>query len=168
MNLVTLSGCNTLGEAPKFSIFSLSGAAMEEVDPRTLTDHDAGIYMLYWINKTFPGASYQELADISNPQTMGKKWWEKVGSILTSGVTNTVNLVKKGADLVGIGIGPGDTIQKDQGGRLSQAELLAIAALGNQTKQEYNKEILGMHPAIVIGGGIALAGLVLVLALRKK
>ena len=178
MNLVTLSGKrNSMGEAPKFSIFSLSGSQMMKLDPRTLTDRDAGIYMLYWINKTYPGVTYQDIIEATkNPQAM-KGLFSSVGKFVGSGIKKVGNLavktvslpvnaatnitqwaIKKGTKAVINELTPKQTIAKAEQGILSPQEQTMLAQLGQHTKSSFNTQVLGMNPIVLFGGGALIVG----------
>lgn len=161
MKLVTLSGAQAMGEAPKFSLFSLSGAAMMNVDPRTLSDEDAGRYMLYWADHTYPGVTFEQISEaVEDEQTMAGMFG-KLGKFMAGGF----KIIGKVRNKTGaMAVTPKQLAKKQRG--LNKQEKTALAKIGKKTKQNYNN-IMGVNPALVIGGGLLVGGLILILALRK-
>lgn len=82
MKLVTLSGkSRALGQGKySFSLFSMTGAAdMLKLNPRELSDIDAGIWALYRIDRMYPGITWGDIRRARKgigKQKLGRRWFE--------------------------------------------------------------------------------------------
>jgi len=93
--LVTMSGkAKRTGADLRFSLFSMAGkpeekkSALEKVDPRQLSDIDAGIWFLSLVAKENPGITFGELFE----QAKLSGWWtdlKKSTKAVTRSVGNT-------------------------------------------------------------------------------
>lgn len=88
--LITMAGRNGnyLGQ-PKFqfSLFSMAGTSdLLKLDPRELSDQDAGVWALYFIDRMYPGITWGDI--LSAKQKLGKKWWERAGSMIGNGLSD--------------------------------------------------------------------------------
>lgn len=96
MKLITLSGkkLRRLGQ-PKFqfSLFSMAGTAdIIKADPIELSDIDAGIWALYWINKFYPGITWGEIIEASQNKKIAGWLGDKlkdIGSFVGQGISDT-------------------------------------------------------------------------------
>lgn len=172
MNLVTLSGkSKTMGEAPKFSLFSLSGMDLMKVDPRKLSDIAAGVYMLKMVDTAFPNVTYEQIVKASENKEKMSGLFGSVGKFIAGGIKDIHKATKKYTPAGWVfslakSKSPQQTIQNAQAGNVSPEERAALIAIGQQSKNEYNKQVLGMNPMFLIGGGLGIGGLILFLALR--
>lgn len=188
--LLTLSGRN-LGEAPKFSLFSLSGAQLMKVDPRTLTDEDAGLYMLYWINQTYPGVTYENIVEAAEDGETMQGIFGSVGKLIGKGIKSVARVAKvplkiatapmtltakaidwgtkKGVKGIVQYFTPKQTLSAAQQGQLTAQDQAMLAQIGAQTKSNYSQQILGMNPIVLFGGGaLVIGGLVFLLTRGRK
>lgn len=96
MNLVSMYGRPRLG-APQyqFSLFSMSGEAEKKalendeianVDPRTLSDKDAGLQALYILAKIYPGLTWGDL--LNYKQRLGGNWLTDAGNWVAKTTSN--------------------------------------------------------------------------------
>ena len=191
MNLVTLSGRCNMGEAPKFSLFSLSGSQLMSIDPRTLTDEDAGLYMLYWINQTYPGVTYEDIIEAANDNATMQGMFSSIGKFIGKGVKSVAKVVSAPVKLAVAPVyhtsklvdwaqkkdpkgiisyfTPKKTLSAAQQGQLSPQDQAYLAQIGQQTKSNFGAEILGMNPIVLFGGGaVLLGGLVFLLTRGKR
>ncbi len=176
MKLVTLSGRSSMGEAPKFSLFSLSGTQMMKLDPRTLDNEDAGLYMLYWINKTYPKVTYNEIVEASKDGPTMHGIFGSIGKFIGGGVKKIGSIT---GSVIGYGarkivkpifssLAPKDTLRKAQQGGLTPEDRQLLSQLGQQTKSNYSNQVLGMNPVWLIGGGVLTMGVIFLLTRRRR
>lgn len=203
MNLVSLYGRPKLG-APQyqFSLFSMSGADAEhpffkdpivQIDPRDLTDVDAGIQALYVIAKLHPGIRWR---DMLPENRLGKKWWEKVTEPFAAAVDWTGDKISAVGTQIGEWSGSSIRLATDEqvadglgryaaaaatGGMSEGANSLFdgglsldsvtsfLGNLGKKSKQQINQAQAGtlqIDQKTLMYGGIA--GLFLLLLLKKR
>jgi len=94
-DLVKLSGRNgsALGQ-PKFqfSLFSMAGTAdIMNIDPADLSDEEAGIYTLYWLDKLYPGITWGDILNATGNLKLSGWLGDKlkdVGSFIGTGVSD--------------------------------------------------------------------------------
>ena len=188
--LITLSG-RRMGEAPKFSLFSLSGTQLMKLDPRTLTDEDAGLYMLYWINNTYPGVTYQEIIEAANDKETMQGLFGSIGKFIGGGIkkvakvasvplkvamlpmTTTLSIAdwakRKGIKQIAKAISPKQTMTAAQQGQLTAQDQAMLAQIGAHTKSSFSQQLAGMNPIVLFGGGaIVIGGLVFLLTRGRK
>lgn len=85
------------------SIVTLAGPR-PALDIRELSNYEAGLAFLGTVNQLYPGIKIKHLHQLAygnRPETMGRKWWEKVGGALNpvnhfDTIKTTVGEVKDG------------------------------------------------------------------------
>lgn len=114
MKLVSMYGRPRVGKcgqslgAPQyqFSLFSLMGnqGPMDEIlsiDPRELDPVDAGVQTLYAFAKAKPGATWADIVAFSQGLSLGRKWYERLGSMIGNGIADAGDKI---GDWTGAGI----------------------------------------------------------------
>ena len=154
------------------------------LDPRTLTNEDAGLYMLYWINNTYPGVTYEQIIEASRDRETMQGMFSSIGRIVGKGIKAVSKVVtspavlsyqaakwttKQGIKYAVNKLQPKQTLQAAQQGTLTPEDRAILDQIGSQTKRNYNNEILGMNPMFLMGGGaLVLGGIVFLLTRRRK
>jgi hypothetical protein len=130
--------------------------------------------MLKMIADAYPGATYQQIVDAAQNTESMSGIFGSVGKFISKGIKITSKVVKYANPVTHIKMGynfikgstPQQTIDNVRAGNISAEERSALVALGQQSKNEYNSQVLGMNPMVLIGGGLGIGGLILFLALR--
>lgn len=89
-------GRKKLGEAPKFSIFSLSGNANHgilDIDPRELSNVDAGIWTLALLAEKHPGITWRQLASMNSKMSGIGDWFKRGVRWTKDAVGDTANFI---------------------------------------------------------------------------